>query len=359
MRRSALILAFGLVLVSPARDVAAATSEQAPQISKPKPAPPPTPGVVPPLAPAAIDNSLAIGGADVKAHEVSTRLNVEVQVNGRGPYRFVVDSGADTSAVGLRIARDLQLPLGTPAVLNGMTSRNIVDRVKIAQLDLGPSIIRDLEVPALREGDLGGDGLVGIDALVHQRLMMDFEKRLIKVEDARKPMKYSPGDIVITARRQRGQLILTEVKASHFPLDAVIDTGSEITIGNLALRDKLLRRAGRDKFWEVEAIGVTGVSTKLQLARIDELQLGPVVLRDVPIAFADVPPFKLFGLADEPALLLGTDILETFRRVSLDFRARKVRFQLRRCATDGVIISTSPSDMFTRLSATTVEACAR
>ena len=69
-----------------------------------------------------------------------------------------------------------------------------------------------------------------------------------------------------------------------------------------------------------------------------------------PIAFADVPPFKVFGLTDEPALLLGTDILETFRRVSLDFRARKVRFQLKRCRSDGVVISTSPSNSLTRLS---------
>jgi hypothetical protein len=37
----------------------------------------------------------------------------------------------------------------------------------------------------------------------------------------------------------------------------------------------------------------------------------------------------MFGLADEPALLLGSDVLEAFRRVSLDFRNRKVRFVLR------------------------------
>ena len=86
-------------------------------------------------------------------------------------------------------------------------------------------------------------------------------------------------------------------------------------------------------------IGVTGKRVDVQLALIDELQLGPVILRDVPIAFADVPPFKVFGLQDEPSLLLGTDILETFRRVSLDFRARKVRFQLRRCGEDAVVIS--------------------
>jgi hypothetical protein len=313
---------------------------------------------VPPLPPAVIDNNLAIGGDDVKAREVSTRLNVEVQVNGRGPYRFVVDSGADTSAVGLRIARDLELPLGTPAILNGTTSREVVDRVKVAELTLGPSTIHNLEVPALREIDLGGEGLIGIDALVQQRLLMDFEKRLIKVEDASKRERYGPGDIVITARRQRGQLILTQVRASGFGLDAIVDTGSEVTIGNLALRDKLLRKR-RARFWEVEATGVTGVKVKLQLATIAELQLGPVTLRDVPIAFADVPPFKLFGLADEPALMLGTDLLATFRRVSLDFRARKVRFQLRKCDSDVVIHTATTESSFTRLTATAAEVCAR
>jgi hypothetical protein len=186
---------------------------------------------------------------------------------------------------------------------------------------------------------------------------MDFEKHLIKVEDARTPeIEFGPYDIVITARRKRGQLILTEVRADRFRLDAVIDTGSEITIGNTALRDKLVRKGAR--FWEVEAIGVTGVKTRLQLARIDQLQLGSVTLLDVPIAFADVPPFKLFGLSDGPALLLGTDILETFRRISLDFHSRKVRFQLRHCE-QGVSISTAPVDMFTRLRADAAEACLR
>jgi hypothetical protein len=341
-----LVLVFGLMLWAAPRDAGAA---EPPRISKPRPAPP-TPPDVPPLPPAVFDPTLAVGGEDVKAREVSTRLSVDVQVNGRGPYHFIVDSGADTSAVGLRIAHDLQLPLGTPAILNGMTARELVDRVKVDQLTLGPSTIRNLELPALREVDLGGDGLIGIDALVEQRLMMDFDKRLIKVEDARKPAPFSPDEIVITARRRHGQLILTEVRAGRISLDAVIDTGSEISIGNLALRDQLLRR-NRDRFWTVDAIGVTGVTAKLQLASVGEIELGPVTLRDVPIAFADVPPFKLFGLSNEPALLLGTDVLETFRRVSLDFRARKVRFQLRHCDA-GVIISTSQTSTFTRVMST-------
>jgi len=341
----------------PVPGVAGAAAEP-PRISKPRPAPPDLPPDVPPLPPAIIDPTLAIGGDEVEAKKIETRLSVEVQVNGRGPYRFIVDSGADTSVVGLKIARALELPLGRPAILNGMTSRDIVDRVKVAELTLGPTTVRDLELPALREEDVGGEGMIGIDALVQQRLMMDFEKRLIRVEDARVRYRPQPGEIVVTARRHRGQLILTHVRAAGLPLDAVIDTGTQVTIGNLALRDKLIK-GNRDKFVTIPVIGVTGVRAELQMAKIGELQIGPIVISDVPIAFADVPPFKLFGLADQPALLLGTDLLEVFRRVSLDFKARKARFQLRRCKSEGVILSTDPNN-FSRLSSTgTVDVCGR
>src|SRR3982751_6702073 len=111
MRRYSLVLALGLAFSIVPGAVGAAV--QAPRISKPRPAPP-TPSTVLPLPPAVIDNTLAIGGDDVNARRVESRLSVEVRVNGRGPYHFLVDSGADTSVVGLRIARELQLPLSTP-----------------------------------------------------------------------------------------------------------------------------------------------------------------------------------------------------------------------------------------------------
>ena len=303
---------------------------------------------MPPLPPAVIDDTLAIGGEDIDARKVNTRMTVEVKVNGRGPYRFLVDSGADTSVVGLRIARELQLPLARPVMLHGMTGSAVVQRVKVDQLQLGSSLIHELELPALKEADLGGEGMIGIDALVEQRLLMDFEKKLIKSEDASQPAQMMDGEIVVRARRQRGQLILTQVRAAGLPLEAVVDTGSEITIGNLKLRDKLIK-GNKDKFLTVAATGVTGTTIELQIARIGVLKLGSVTFKNVPIAFADAPPFTVFGLTEEPALLLGTDLLEAFRRVSLDFRSRKVRFQLRKCGTAGILIGTQPTSI-TRLS---------
>jgi hypothetical protein len=351
----ALISAVGMALCAPAQ---AAQSASPPRISKPRPAPATPPPLIV-LPPAIFDPTLVVNGQDIKGRAAETRLSVDVRVNGRGPYRFIVDSGADTSVIGLRVAQDLQLPLGTPTVLNGMTSRNTVDRVRVAQINLGLSTVNDLQLPALREVNVGGDGLLGIDALAGQRLMMDFERHVIRVEDARIPEKHYFGEIVVIARRKRGQLILAHVAAGGVPLDAVIDTGSEVTIGNLALRKKLWRRQP-DKFFTATAIGVTGEPATLQLALLDELHVGPVILRNVPVAFADVPPFALFGLSEQPALLLGTDILEKFRRVSLDFRARRVRFQLRSCGPKSFYMDNSVNYRLTRLIPTgSIEACAR
>ena len=315
---------------------------------------------MPDLPPAQFDEELAIGGEDIEARKLRSRMTVEVEVNGKGPYKFVVDSGADTSAIGQMLAGKLALPDGAPTMLHGVTESKMVDRAWIDELRLGPTVTTDLEVPVLDERDMGGDGMIGLDALVNQRLMIDFEERTIRVDDDLESdlenASVREGVIVVTGRLQRGQLILTEVSANRTSVDAVVDTGSEVTIGNLALRDKLLRKR-RGGFQTIKVTGVTGKTIAIEFAVVRNLKLGPITLQNVPIAFADIPPFGVFGLEDEPSLLLGTDLMETFRRVSLDFRDRKVRFQLRKCENAALRMRTSPNA--SRVRATQESACAR
>ncbi len=290
------------------------------------------------LPPAEIDNTLAIGGEEIDGRKLRSRMTVQVEVNGKGPYRFVVDSGADTSVVGTKIAETLALPAGDRVMLGGITEIAPVDRVLVDSLTLGPTTVTDLELPVLRERDIGAEGMIGLDALIEQRLLLDFDDRTISVDDARTPRPRFRDEIVVRARLQRGQLILAQVKANGINLDAVVDTGTEISIGNSLLREKLTRRL--QEFQTLTVVGVTGKAAKLELAFVRELKLGPITLRNVPIAFADVPPFEIFGIADKPALLLGTDLMETFRKVSLDFGERKLRFQLRRCSIQTRLIRT-------------------
>lgn len=331
LRVRSLLAAIAAVLVLSGSQMAGAGRDK-------KPLPPEA--RMPPLTPAVIDDSLAIGGEEIDARKLASRMTVAVGVNGSGPYRFVVDSGADTTVVSNRLAAALHLPAGSPIMLNGITESRLVERVLVDSLQVGPTSVSGLELPRLEERDIGAVGMIGLDALVNQRLMLDFEARKISVDDAARPAPHLDGEIVVIARLKRGQLILTQVRANGIPLDAVIDTGSEISIGNSALRNQLFHRRHRE-VQKVEVIGVTGAKVDLEILVVDELKIGGIVLSDVPIAFADVPPFRVFGLDQHPALLLGTDMMENFRKVSLDFRARKVRFQLRRCDNQDIIISTT------------------
>lgn len=297
----------------------------------------PTPTVPTPRIPTAtIDDTLEVTGEAIAGRRVRTRMTVGVTLNGAGPFRFLVDSGADRSAVGAALAVRLALPPAAPVTLQSIAGASRVATVRLDRLRVGVSEIADAVLPTLPEAFLGAQGLLGIDALAGQRLSMDFDRDTITVEDTRRPLSRSrlerdDGEvIVVTARRRKGQLILTEAYAGGTRISAVIDTGAEITIGNMALHSAIF--GGRRKPPPViptTLISVTGAERPADLIVLPELRIGNLTLQRVTLAFADVPPFRLFGLADTPAILLGTDVLEVFRRVSLDFRNRKIRFLLR------------------------------
>lgn len=294
------------------------------------PPPPETTPAPPLIPPATIDESLEVTGDSVQARELRTRLSVPVLVNDQGPFRFLVDSGADRSVISESVAARMALPAGKPVTLHSVAGARRVETVKIERLKIGNSEVNDIDAPVLPETYLGAQGIIGIDALVDQRLMLDFDKKTINVQDSRRPEPPDSDVIVVTARLRHGQLILTQAIAGNDRLYAIIDTGSEVTMGNSALQKRIFRGRNPPRATPIVLTSVTGQTVTANLILLPRMRIGGLTLENVPVAFADVAPFALFGLANQPAMLLGTDLLENFRRVSLDFRNRKVRFQLRR-----------------------------
>jgi predicted aspartyl protease len=295
------------------------------------------PGLVraqlPTIPPAMIDDSLEIDGDPLAAERSRSRLFVDVGINDSGPYRFLVDSGADRSVVGAALAASLGLPSAGMAMLQSMAGRSQVQTVEVASLSLGPSTTRNLRLPALPEAWIGAQGLIGIDALGTQRILLDYERRQVTVQSSSiAPPRTAAGDeeIVVTARRRKGQLILTQVRAAGQSLYAVVDSGSEVTLGNMALAQRLFSKQQITDPKKITLLSVTGEPLIADLGILPELRVGSLILRGLPIAFADAGPFALFGLANTPALLLGSDVLQVFRRVGLDFGNRRVRFTLKR-----------------------------
>lgn len=292
----------------------------------------PPPPVAPAIPMAVIDNGLEVAGDPLAAEQLRHRLFIEVKVNDTGPHRFLVDSGADRSVISDGLAAQLKLPAGKTVRLQGMAGIREVATVEVAALTLGKSEVGPIMAPALSARHLGADGLIAIDALADQRLMLDFDKRTVTVQDSRAPYVASGNEILVTARRRKGQLIITQAAIDGRDVSAVIDTGSEVTLGNSALRRRLFGNGRPAGMQDIELISVTGQVLKAEAIMLGNVQIGSLTLSNVVIAFADAPPFALFGLSERPAIFLGSDLLSNFRRVSLDFRNRKVRFTLRRDA---------------------------
>ncbi|GGI89747.1 hypothetical protein GCM10007973_27640 [Polymorphobacter multimanifer] len=184
---------------------------------------------VPNIPPAMIDDTLEIEGDPLAAERTRSRLFVDVSINDTGPYRFLVDSGADRSVVGTALAARLGLPLAGVAMLQSMAGRSEVQTVEVDSLSLGRATSRAMRLPALPEAWIGADGLIGIDALGTQRILLDYERRRVTVQPSSSaPERSAAGEeeIVVTARRRKGQLILTQVRAGGLSLYAVVDSGS-------------------------------------------------------------------------------------------------------------------------------------
>lgn len=286
----------------------------------------------PPLIPPAIlDDTLDVEGDPIEAERRRSRLFVDAFLNGQGPFRFLVDSGADRSVVSTEVAAALALPEAGAVMLQSIAGRSRVTTVALESLRVGTSHTENLRVPALPGAAIGADGLLGIDALATQRILLDYQRRRVTVQSSSNPIPRSQStyEIVVTARRRGGQLIITQVRADGLPLYAVIDSGSEITLGNLALEERLFRRRQLTDPQTITLTSVTGENLTATLGILPELRIGTLYLRSLPIAFADAGPFRLFGLSTTPALLLGSDVLKVFRRVALDFGNRRVRFTLK------------------------------
>lgn len=282
-----------------------------------------------PAAPAAVDeaNSLALG-------IVSDRMTVPVSIDGSAPQPFIIDTGAERSVVSRQLAGTLGLSPGPQVTLTTMTGSTKVPTVVVPSLAMGP--VRDqraFNAPALEAVHMGAHGLVGIEQLRTHMVSIDFDKQRMAVRPSRRAggkrsaVPVGADEIVITAKNRFGQLIVTEASFEGSKVTVVLDTGSQISIGNMALQRKM--RSARLK-GPIVMTSVTGEKMTVNYHIADRVQLGGVTLRGVPVAFADLPPFEHFGLSKEPALMLGMDALRAFRRVEIDFPDRKVRFLLPR-----------------------------
>ncbi len=261
------------------------------------------------------------------AQERNRRLTVPVAIDGAGPFRFMIDTGSQATAITYQINQTLSLPTIGMATLVGMASRRPVEMVEISAMTFGSNTIYDLVSPVLDRDNVGADGILGLDSLQNFRVMLDFREETIALEDVSQKRGSQRGfEIIVRAREELGQLLITNAMIEGVRATVIIDTGAQSSIANTALKDRLRNKRAQ----EVTTTDVNGVSMIGDLSIVRSLAIEGMALRNVPLTFADAPAFEALGLKDTPVIALGMDHLRMFDRVAIDFAERRVLFDVPR-----------------------------
>lgn len=285
------------------------------------------------LASAAIPDAQSAGPPpDVSNVEViktrpdrDRRMTVPVRIGQDGPFHFVIDTGSQTTVVSTDLALQLSLSPSRKARIIGVGGTDSVDIAVVEELALGRRSHQDLEVALLEAKYIGADGIVGIDSLQRQRVMLDFDRQTMSVGDLKSMGGNKGFEIVVTARRRQGQLIMTNAMIDGVRTDVVIDTGADTSIGNRALQRALRQRQTVE---QATLIDVTGQQVIADLGYPRKLEIGDIGITNLLVAYADTPVFRVLDLERKPAMMLGMRELRLFKRVAIDFGSRKIYFDL-------------------------------
>lgn len=274
---------------------------------------------------------------DQPLYAVSTRIDrigrivAPVYINGQGPFMFMLDTGANRTIVSDEAAQRLGLVAADNRIaVQGVNGRGIVSTVLVRRLDAGALRFDNVALPVLAGSVLDRvDGILGMDGLGGKKVTADFVRDRITIAESR-GYRAPYNRIVVRGELISGRLMMIEGRVGRVPVKAVIDTGGMRTLGNPALQRALAaQRVHGDLAYTTGVIDATDRVRLGELALSPMITLGEATISNTNITYGDFEIFHVWGLDDEPALLIGMDVLGTLAEVAIDYRRRELQLLTR------------------------------
>jgi predicted aspartyl protease len=257
------------------------------------------------------------------------RMLAAVEVNGSGPYRFIIDLGANRSVLSVALAAKLGIPHDETSnvEVHGVTGSAVVPLARVERLRIGEILLLDQQMPVLTDAVFAGaDGILGVDGLQQARIEIDFRRDRVTIKPSHG--RHAPtGYLTVPAQLMSRGLLLVLGQVGDIKTRVIIDTGAEYTIGNLRLEEELARNRKRTGQPPSVVFGATPGTLSGMTYATPSISIGKARLGNMPVTFIDLHVFSLWGLQSEPALIVGMDVLATLQKFVVDYGRRE--FQMK------------------------------
>jgi predicted aspartyl protease len=284
-------------------------------------------------APASACDPLAPGASSVTgatSKDGSGRAVALIHINGQGPFRFIVDTGANRSALSQALAARLGLTNSGVGMVHSIDGAQLANLVNVESLSFGALRLSGGDTPVLDAPMLDGEhGLLGVDGMKGRLLHVDFEKNCVEIYEsaAQIPMK---GWLAVPAQMRFGSLLLVQGAIMGVRVNVLIDTGSDISLANQRFRDALRVVGARSiQYRNGHAFTAGRPIVLAQRVWTPRLHLGRTIVGSVNAYIGDFHIFDVWGLQDEPTVLIGMDVLARSREMAIDYQNGVVHFRER------------------------------
>ncbi|MBS0577959.1 MAG: clan AA aspartic protease [Proteobacteria bacterium] len=261
------------------------------------------------------------------------RIWAPVLIDGKGPYRMVLDTGANHSAITERTAQLMAMASSANAVVEksstrvtGFTGSMVVPTVHVNHMEVGELYLGETNLPVLADVFGGAQGVLGIEGLFDKRIVADFGADRLTI--TRSHGEPAPRGFETVGLRMLNGLLVADVYVGRVKAKAIIDTGAQGTVGNLKLRDALNRQHPRN-VQQQEIMGVTLDVQSGDWLQAPDVDFGKLLLRGIHITFGDMYLFQHWNMTDEPALTIGMDMLGSFDVLIIDYTRHEMQIRPR------------------------------
>lgn len=255
------------------------------------------------------------------------RVWAPVYLNGQGPFRLVLDTGANRSAVTQSLAMRIAAPIRLGAVrLLGVTGSSVVSTIHVDSIEVGDLWLGNRQLAIVEDVFGGAEGILGADGLSDKRIFIDFRNDQISILRSSGAVR-AEGFTRVPVKIRHGHLLMFDVRLAGVRTKAMLDTGAQVTVGNTSLREALARKARHGV-----ASSIVGVTLDVQEGEAFDappVSIAEVTIRGMRVTFGDLYIFEAWKMKDEPALLIGMDVIGLLDSLIIDYKRRELHLRPR------------------------------